>query len=362
MTFSDPTIEAAKTQTTQGLVLQGYCNSILQQPFVDFSEFTNLSKIQTNINDGLQNAKDNAKTYLNGIQNNIISNINSISNFYNLYSAVPTVLPPDATEAQWLSILQAMKSQTDTFIEASDLVIIDLGNLNSNINADVAFFNKTINDLNAIVGGNDGMLASLDKDIERLDKQIAGTIAGTVISGLAIVGGAVMIGVGTIGSPFTAGGSTPLIAGGVAVVLVGTAGTVASALTLKGLYDAKASVLQQKSSLTSEVNLAEGIKSGYSSLGFGASEAVTATSQMKNAWVSINSDLDNLSLNLQNGIISTDSVRQLFLTAANETIPFILEDVSLIKQQMAGVNVSVSAEDMNVGEYAVHLAEQATAA
>ncbi len=360
MKFSDPTIEAAKSQISHGLVLQGYCNSVLQQPEVDFSGFTNLASNQDAVNTGLRTAKDHASTYLNGIQSSIISNISNISNFYNLYAAVPTVLPPDANEAQWLNILKAMKSQTDTYRDASNVIVVSLGNLNSNIGNDVAFFNKTVSDLNAIVNGNEGMLSSISKNLQDIDRQIAGVITGAAVSGLAIAGGVFMIGVGSIAGFVTAGTSLSLVAGGVAVTAAGIGGAVGSAITLKGLYDTKAGLLQDQSTLTSEVNLALGIEGAYSELGTQAADAMTATTQMKNAWVALNSDLDVLSRNLENGIISTDTLRTLFLTAANETIPVIQDDVSIIKQQMAGVEVS-SAGDMNIGAYAVHMAEQSAA-
>jgi non-hemolytic enterotoxin B/C len=350
MTFSDPTVEAVKAQLSQGLTLQGYCNSVLRQPYVNFSDFSNLSDIQSQINTGLDKAKSHADTYLNGIQNNIISNISNISNFYNLYSAVPVVLPPDATEEQWLSILNAMKSQTDTYITASDGVVNDLGLLNTNLGTDAAFFNKTVSDLNALVNGNEGILADISRDLKSIDKQIAGTIAGTAISALAIVGGGIL---------FVYGAAIPgssLI--GVGMVTAGVAGTVASSLALKSLYDTKADLLLRRSTLTNEVNLVTGIDSNFSQLGTQAGEAMQATTEMRNAWVALNSDLDNLSLNLQNGIINTHTIRELFLTAANETIPFIQQDIDIIKQQMAGVGTAESGE-MSVGEYVTHVTQEA---
>ncbi|KAA1244901.1 HBL/NHE enterotoxin family protein [Aquimarina sp. RZ0] len=356
--FSDPTITAAKAQVSQGLVLQGYCNSVLQQPSVDFSGFTNLAQNQIDINQGLQTAKDHANTYLNGIQTNIISNISNISNYYNLYSAVPIVLPPNATTEQWISILQAMKAQTDTYINASNLIVIDLGNLNTNIGTDVGFFTKTVSDLNAVVDGNEGVLASLSNDLSSIDTQIAGVIAGTVISGLAIVGGVFLIAVGSVASFVTAGTSLKLVAGGVAITSAGIAGSVAGTITLKNLYQQKADLLQQQSTLTSEVNLVSGINSAYSLLGSQAAEAMSATTQMKNAWTSLSSDLGVLSNNLQSGIMSTDVIRELFLTAANETVPTILQDVNIIKQQMAGVELS-STGDKGIVDYIEELTQAA---
>ena len=116
--MANTTIQAAqqmsaanKGQTSQALVLQGYANSVIQQPTVDLSGFENLLKYQTDINTGLGTAKDHANNYLNNIQPAIITNITDIYNYYALHSAIATTAGPNTTEEQWLTNLGLMQEQ-----------------------------------------------------------------------------------------------------------------------------------------------------------------------------------------------------------------------------------------------------------
>lgn len=358
MAATNSTIKAAKAQVSQAIVLQGYCNSVLEQAPVDFTGFNNLTKYQTQINTGLTTAKGHANTYLNTIQPSIITNLSNIDNYYQLYKAVPVALPTGSTEKQWLDTLEGIQKQAIAYQAATDGIVTSLGTLNTNLGTDVGSFSTTVSNLNAAVNGDNGVLSGLDSDLGKIDGQIAGAIAGTALSALAIVGGVAMIAVGGITDFVTAGASTPLVIGGVAVLAVGIGGEVASAITLKNLYNEKAHLLQQKSTLTSEVNLALGIKGAYGQLKDQGTSAITASTQMKNAWSSLGADIGTLANDLKSGAHSTDSLRTLFLTAANNTVPTILSDISTIKAQMTGVKLKDSGSE-NLGIYVEQLAKNA---
>ena len=202
------------------------------------------------------------------------------------------------------------------------------------------------------------MLASISSQLSTIQSNIDGAIAGTVLSGLAIVGGIFMTAVGGVAEFVTAGTSTPLVVAGIAVVAAGVGGEVASALALKNLNGQKASLLQQQSTLTAEVNLATGISTGIGSLQTQANTSVTAASQMENAWSFLSDDLSNLSSDLQKGITNTGMLRTLFLTAANAEIQQVLNDTATIKTQMSGVQTLVAPANTNIGDYIVSVAQQ----
>lgn len=340
--ITDPTMTPSKALTSQGLVLQSYCNSVLIQPSVDFTGFTNLSQFQSDINTGLTTAKGHANEYLNNIQPAIINNVSNIGNYYQLYNAVPAVCPSGSSVDTWLNILRTLQTQASTYQSTSQGIVTSLSTLNTNLGNDTASFSSTVSNLNAAVNGDNGVLDSINSNISTIDSQIAGCIAGTALSALAIVGGGFMIAVGGIAEFVTAGTSTALVLGGVAVVALGVGGEVASAITLSNLYKEKAGMLQQKSSLTSEVNLALGISSAYTQLKNQGVSAMNAATQMQNGWTSLTADLGSMASDLQNGILSTDAVRTLWLTGANNLVPTILTDVATIKAQMAGVQLSNS--------------------
>jgi non-hemolytic enterotoxin B/C len=356
--ITDKTMAPAQSSISQGMTVQAYCNSVLSQPKVDFTGFSGLLSYQTDINNGLTTAQTHANTYLTSIQPAIITNLSNISNYYALLGALPIALPAGTTEAVWLANLQAVQTQISTYQTSCSGIVTSLTNLNSNLGTDTASFNSTVTRLNSAVNGDNGVLATINDNIDSIDKSIAGCIAGTALSGLAIAGGVFMIAVGGITDFITAGASTPLVVGGVAVLAAGIGGEVASAVTLKNLYAEKSDLLQQKSTLTAEVNLASGICSGYKQLATQATSAMLAVTQMNNAWQSLGSDIGNMSQDLQKGIVSPDVLRGLFLAASNNLIPTINTDITIIKNQMEGIK-QLNSGSVKLGDYVQSIASAA---
>ena len=139
--------------------------------------------------------------------------------------------------------------------------------------------------------------------------------------------------------------------------MLGGIGGVASAITLKNLNDEKADLLTEKADLKAEVKLATGISSGYKSLNNQVNSAVTASTGMSNAWISLSDDLKSMIDDLQNGVTSAGIIRKIFLTAANTVIKTILTDIDTIKKQMSGVTNIVAEKGQTVGEAAVAAAK-----
>jgi non-hemolytic enterotoxin B/C len=329
---------ANKAQASQGLTIQTYCQSVKSQPNVNFAGFENLKKYETEINTGLGRAQSHADTYLNVIQPNIIANIANISNYYALHNAVPTVLPSGSTEEKWIEVLTALQQMAAKYQGTAEATVISINGLYNNLTQDAASFAQTVSNLNGAVDGNNGVLAQMDQQLASIQSQIDGTIAGIVVSGLAIVGGIFITAIGGIASFVTAGTSTPLVALGVGITIAGVAGTVGASLALKGLYDAKANLLTSQATLRSEVKLAQGISTAFTTLSNQVNGAITAARQMSTAWDLLGNDLGTLSDNLKNGIQNADAVRTLFLTAADSVLQNqVVTDIATIKQQMTGV-------------------------
>lgn len=342
-----------RSQISQGLILQSYCNSVLAQSPVDFSGTPNLATNQTQINNGLNTAKAHANNYLNNIQPAIILNVDSIINYFTLHNAVPTALPPGSTAKQWVALLKTLEDQAQQYEADAKGVADKLRLLNTALGTDTAAFSKAVSDLNAAVNGDNGVIKDINGQLGDIQGKIDGAIAGIALSGLAIIGGVFMIIVGGVADFVTAGTTTPLVVGGIAVVAAGIGGEVASALTLKSLNDAKADLLTRKANLTAEVKLATGASTAYGSLYNQAGSSMQAATTMANAWTSLQGDLGNLSKNLEKGITSADAVRTLFLTAANSTVKTVLTDSQNIKNQMAGVQSFTAPKGETVGNFAV---------
>jgi hypothetical protein len=349
-------------QTSQALIIQTYANSVNEQPAVDFTGDPTLAAFQTQINAGLTKAQGHATNYLNVIQPNIIQNITNIASYYALYNAVATTLPVGSTEQEWIQSLTVLQQQAGTYKITANQVATTLQTLSGELSTDAGAFATTVTELNTAVNGDNGVLASDKSELNSIQGKIDGAIAGIVISGLAIVGGAFMIAVGGIADFVTAGTTTPLVVGGIGIVASGIGGEVAAAITLKNLNDEKAKLLRDEANLTAEVKLATGISSGYQSLNSQVSSAVTAATQMVTAWDFLMDDLGSMITDLQNGIQNAGQIRTLWLTAANTEVQTVITQIATIQSQMAGVTSIVAKPGQTVGQALVAAAEQQLAA
>jgi hypothetical protein len=341
-TTTDKIDTASKQQSSQALIVQGYALSVLQQPNVDFSGFPKLKANQDEMNAGIASAKGNANLYLNTILPNMITTIANIDAYFQTQNALATALAPGTDVQTAIALIRAVQEQAQTFQAQSNGVVTSLQSLRTGISTDASNFNSYVTKLNAAVNGDNGVLSSINDQLGSIDGKIAGAAVGVALSGLAIAGGVFMVLVGSIAEFVTAGTSTPLVVAGVGVIAAGVGGEVGASIALANLLQLKGDLLSQKSQLTSEVNLATGISSGFKSLADGATAAVQATQEMANAWSLLGDDLGSLVNSLTKGQTTVDALRTLFVTAAQGNVKTVQQDVITIKGQLTGVQTKIN--------------------
>lgn len=342
-------LDAGSNQPSVGLQVQTYCISILNQPLVDFTGFPQLSSTGTSINNNLNATKDVSLNYLAVIQSDIIKNINNIISYYTLNSVIASVVPSGITREQWLNSLARMQELTSEYSRQAGNVATNISSFSNIIATNTRELNTDLNTLNAELKGDNGLLATLQSELDGIQKKIDATIAGVASSALSIIAGAFLIAIGAVASLITAGTSVPLIAGGVGLIALGTGGEAASAKILQDLNQTKAAIISQQNMLKTETKLVTGIASAMSSLSQLSSRAIQSASQMKNAWDFQRSDLSDLSNQLSKGIISTDYLQQLYLSAADNTVPSVLASARIISLQMSGVSSVLLDSCMSMG-------------
>ncbi|HDL6960837.1 TPA: HBL/NHE enterotoxin family protein [Yersinia enterocolitica] len=327
-----------KSQSSLAIIVQGYCTSVLEQSNVDFSYDQSLSEYQQKINSSLATAQSHANYYLNTLQKQIISNISNIGNYYTLHQEVPKSVPESATTQDWLAVIQALLTMSQQYESESSKTSSLLSALAEELSSDTGNFNQIVTDLNAALNGNNGVLDSNRKQIASLDTKIAGEESGIVLSFIGLIGGIISIFIGAFADIVTGGAATGMVVGGSIAVVTSLAGEGTAIAELVGDMKLKATLLAEDADLQAEVKLAHGISSGYQSLASRVGLAVTAAENMSNAWSGLSSDLSNLVSDLNNGIMSADEVRALFLNAADSEIATVTQDVDTIKTQMDGIN------------------------
>lgn len=357
----DAISNANRSQCAVGVQMQAYCNGVLEQPTVSFRGFTNLATYESQVNAGLSAAKDRANYFIDTITPTILTNAVEIGNYLDIHGAVPVALPAGSTKAEWLSALASVREEADAKAERASQVVRSLSTFHSGLTTDVAAFTRTVTELNAVVNGDNGVLDSLNQQIEELQGKIGGTIAGIVVSGLAVVGGGLMILVGGFAEAVTGGAATALVVGGVAVLAAGAGGALGAGLALAGLLDAKGDLVTRGSQLREEVQLALGMKTAFADLREHASVAVQSATAMQNAWEFLGGQLGEVASDLDKGIVGSDAIRGLWLTTANSAFKRAVTDTETIRQQMTGITVETAPEGTTIGDHVRAVAQRLAA-
>lgn len=335
---------SVKGHSSQALIVQGYALSALQQPHVDLSGFERLKEHEAKINGGIDRAKGHSKRFLDQLLPEMIGQIGNIDAYFNIQNAIPKALNTSSDPNTALRFMKIAQERAEQYQADSAALVVKLQDLRGDLSGDAAKFKSFVAALNAAVDGDNGVLADTDKQLQSIDGKIAGAISGTVISGLAIFGGVVLIAVGSVGEIVTGGASTAAIVGGVALLAGGVGGEVASAVTLAKLLDLKSDLISKKARLKSEVSQASAMSSGFDSLSLQAGAAATATQQMANAWSGLGDHLGALITNLEQGRTDDAELRLLLQTAANDDVADIRKDVSTIQGQLTGARIVTDAK------------------
>jgi hypothetical protein len=352
--------QGSKAQSSQALILQAYALSVLQQPLLNLNT-KSLEPLQNDMNASLKAAMAHANNYKNVILPSMLTSLTSMNQYFNLQNALATALTPSTDQKTTVAALNAVLDQANGY--KSDAVSLQqqLAGLSSDISGDASKFNGFVTQLNAALNGDNGVLTDLQNQLGSIDGKIDGAITGTVLSGLAILGGAFLIAVGAIADFVTAGTSTPLIIAGIGIVATGVGGEVASAVTLSNLINMKADMLRQQAQLQAEVQLAAGLQSGYTSLSNAAVSAATAAQQMSNAWGLLGGHLSNLITDVEKGKQNAGTLQTLFLTAAKGAVADVQTDITTIDRQLTGAQQVATPSNATIAQQVVQMAQKAAA-
>ncbi|MDR3534567.1 MAG: HBL/NHE enterotoxin family protein [Rhodopila sp.] len=342
--LGDTTAKAA----TSGLIVQSYCTQVAQQPDITIPSSV-VSKLPP-VNEYLKLARANTTDYLTNIQPKILIVVTDVAGYAAQFGQFSTLITgkindwkggsPTARQDA-LDLLQALQQALQTKLNGVNGVKTSLAGFQTKLNVDISNFNTASNTANTVIGGDQGAIAELNRQISDMDGRIAGAATGVALSGLTIIGGALMIAAGAIASFITAGTSTPLIVAGVAVVVVGAAGLTASSIVLSQLIDAKAGLISQKAALDADLKFLTTFKSTMGTLGTSATEAATQINNMSNAWGLLSGNLGNVVGSIQQARNYSDLpvVVQAYLNTAGGQWQQVQANTQIIQQQMTGVQL-----------------------
>jgi non-hemolytic enterotoxin B/C len=347
---SDPTTNLGDTTAktaTAGVIVQSYCTLVAQQPAIVIPPSV-ASKLPP-VGDYLTTAQSNAADYLTNIQPKILLVVTDVAGYSAQFSQFSTLITgkindwkggSSTARQDALDLLQALQQALQTKLDNVNGVKSALTGFQTKLNVDVSNFNTASSRADVVIGGDTGAIAELDNQISDMDKRIAGAATGVALSGLAVIGGVVMIAAGAITS-LAGGAGAPLIVGGVAVVVVGAGGLTASSIVLSQLIGAKTALIEQKAQLDADLKFLTNFKSTMGTLGTAATEAATQIGNMSNAWGLLSGNLGNVvgSIQQSRNYSQLPVVVQAYLNTAGSQWSQVQSSTQIIQQQMTGVQL-----------------------
>lgn len=347
-------MEGVTGVSSAGLVVQAYCNQVIQQPEIKFPD--SIKSKMPDVNSYLKTAREHGTFYLNDIQPRIIAvvtDVNGYSNqfvaFYNLISKRIEAwsLGSEDGKKDAIALLDALK----TALEEKLVSVVDVQSLlagfQTDLNEDISNFNYSLGQAQIIIEGDEGRLKELDNCISELNSQIAGASVGVGLSALGIIGGVVLIVVGAVAEIATAGVSTGLVVAGVALTAAGVAGIIPSAIILANLIDTKGDLLEEQAQLNANLVLLTDFKNTMGILGESATQASAQITNMRNAWNFLNGNLTSVigDITAASSWQNLPIVTQAWLKTASTGWDDVKRSCSLIEEQMTGVQTVTLEED-----------------
>ncbi len=287
----DPSSINAATQasTTAATVIQSYVSTVLNQ--ADLS----LPDVLPNLPDHQKNARTHATNWRDTVQPKMISTNTDIVDFSNTFATYFDPLAQLATQIQQnpqdqqaiaafktgLQQLQAIVTSKQT---AAQNVVTLLSGFTNDLGADARDFAGDFQKAEATLAGKDGQIAALGKQIDAIHDAMNKDLAMIAGGSVAAVVGALMIVVGALAEIETAGVSTALIVGGLAVVGAGAGVAIAAGVDYSKQTSALGSAITTQKTLQLQYAATKQVNNIVQNLSSQASAALTAAGALLKGW------------------------------------------------------------------------------
>lgn len=308
-TLGTATIKSAVDGTAQSLILvQNYAKTITTQPII-----TGLDEIP-NLGTHQQNAIDHANYWLNTCQPSVIQVESDLLSFANGFNAYYQPLLTLATQIQngdnskvneFIEGLNELNAQVTSKRGEVQTVIQQLDTFRTELASDVSNFNSDASTAQTKIVGDNGEIATLNDHLNALNSAMAKDNAMIAGGAVADVVGGLMICVGVLAEIETAGVSTALILGGVAVI---AGGSTMLGIAAKNLSDAQSdygSTTAHIAQLKNDVSVLTTIQGQLNNFSTEANNAYAAVVQVDQAWQTVGTNFNTLINDLTNNISTT---------------------------------------------------------
>ncbi|KFF65217.1 hypothetical protein IW01_18660 [Pectobacterium brasiliense] len=295
---ADQQINDSNNQVSSALIVNGYCLALTEQPKFDFSADPHLKGLQKDLNDSLADAINHANDYINNVQNQCLVTLNNLLDIFNRTDETIKLYPNSIAREDVIESINSIHKKCGVYQKQSEDYKKQCDDFRENITNSSGDFSGANDKVQAAVTGDKGEITDLNNQVADLDKRINELTAGSVLSAIGILGGAVLICVGAATEVFTGGAATAAIVVGVGVVGTSIAGEAASTISLVDCYKQKNTLLAEIYSLKQESSQATAVNGQLLSLVQHANDAATALVDISKQWTDLASSLKILNQNL----------------------------------------------------------------
>lgn len=326
---------------SNGLIIQGYCLGVTEQPSFDFSGDPNLKTLQDQCNSTMKVAVDNANNYINTMQPDCLTTIDNMLHFIRLQNTrIDSYKNGDLTKQDLANELNEVISRGQSYQKTSVDLMNDFNTLRPKLATDSGNFKDLAAKVTAAITGDGGAVATLQQEVANLDTKIKELTASSVLGALAIVGGSILIGVGAATDVFTGGAATAAVVVGVGIVGAGIGTDVGSALGLAAAIKQKNQYLTEIHLYKAEATQANAVASHLGLLDAHAEDAVYALQKVAACWKTVGDSLGALVEDL-NEDLSDDDLESL-IEDYQADIKDLSARVQTIQDQFTGCSQPVN--------------------
>lgn len=318
------------------MLLQGYANSVLEQPLVSFPKKANVIAFQNKVNASLRGVKVNVNYFLGNILPELTTLFGDIHNFFSLYLGLCTSIHHKGLEYNELidsfSLFQSFATAYQSEVSSLNT---NLGKLKRQFTVDEMMLHKSIVDFNHAINGDNGFLAEISGKMNNIDNKLSDEYPKNFIGGFAMGAGYWFMLLGTLGFEYS--GISPMYLGAI-IFFMGSAFDNLAVYAALDLIKKKYELLENESRLKAEVVLSLSITHGIQSMKKISSNLLSLLSKFAIFWNSLIAELSAIRQYLKNKTMSLEQARVTLLSSIN-IVEKIFIDLTKVKNIMSGVQV-----------------------
>ncbi|GAA3169966.1 MULTISPECIES: HBL/NHE enterotoxin family protein [Streptomyces] len=321
-------------------VVQSYAMSVTRQQKLDPSRCSSQVKPHAiGINKELDSAAETARYYLNTVQPESMRMLNAAHDYFLLQRSLIEISQEVQDKDDLAEILRGIRDDVGRIAAEAQQYVRTMQKLRDDFTNSGKAFTEYAAKLNAVVGGNQGVLRDLSNQLNSVNSQIRSN-SSKAPNWLAIVGGLALIALGTLGAVFTGGLSLGLAIGGGVLLVKGMGRN--NGQTLARLENQKRDIIAKQQQIQGEVKLLQTCEAGLTDLGGEAAKAATSAQSAANGWTDLRTSLDSFADQVEKSSQASGIMQKFRMQVADSQRDPILDKIQAMQRNLTSPQLVTS--------------------